>query len=86
VCLPLCGQTLVLEAARRDFGASQGAFDHTLAFSVQLTGYKNALHAVDRKKVSSNLAKQVHRNMIEQISKSIQAIDQEIRRLEEVSR
>jgi transposase len=50
-------------------------------FSVQLTGHKNALHAVDRKKVSADLAKQVHRNMIEQISKSIQAIDREIRRL-----
>jgi transposase len=49
--------------------------------SVQLTGHKNALHAINRKKVSSDLAKQVHRNMIEQISKSIKNIDQEIRRL-----
>lgn len=50
-------------------------------FSVQLTGHKNALHAVNRKKVSSELAKQVHQNMVEQIVKSIKAIDQEIRRL-----
>lgn len=50
-------------------------------FSVQLTGHKNALHAVNRKKVSSELAKQVHQNMLEQIAKSIKAIDQEIRRL-----
>ncbi len=50
-------------------------------FSVQLTGHKNALHAVQRKKVSCQLAKQVHQNMIEQISQSIQAIDREIRRL-----
>jgi transposase len=50
-------------------------------FSVQLTGHKNALHAVNRKKVSSVLAKQVHQNMIEQITKHIKSIDQEIRRL-----
>jgi transposase len=50
-------------------------------FSVQLTGHKNALHAVNRKKVSSALAKQVHQNMIEQITKHIKSIDQEIRRL-----
>lgn len=50
-------------------------------FSVQLTGHKNALHAINRKKVSSDLAKHVHQNMIEQISKHIKAIDQEIRRL-----
>lgn len=50
-------------------------------FSVQLTGHKNALHAVNRKKVSSELAKQVHQNMLEQIAKSIKAIDKEIRRL-----
>ena len=50
-------------------------------FAVQLTGHKNALHALNRKKVSSDLAKQVHRNMIEQISKSIKDIDQEIRHL-----
>jgi transposase len=50
-------------------------------FSVQLTGHKNALHAVNRKKVSSELVKQVHRKMIEQISKSIKDIDKEIRRL-----
>ena len=50
-------------------------------FSVQLTGHKNALHAVNRKKVSSELAKQVHQNMLEQIAKSIKAIDKEIRHL-----
>lgn len=50
-------------------------------FSVQLTGHKNALHAVNRKKVSSALAKQAHQTMIEQIAKQIKAIDQEIRRL-----
>ena len=50
-------------------------------FSVQMTGHKNALHAANRKKVSSELAKQMHLNMIEQISKSIKAIDREIRRL-----
>lgn len=50
-------------------------------FSVQLTGHKNALHAIRRKKVSSDLAKQVHQNMIEQVAKSIKDIDQEIRRL-----
>lgn len=50
-------------------------------FSVQLTGHKNALHAVHRKQVSSEFAKQVHQNMLEQIAKSIKAIDQEIRRL-----
>jgi transposase len=50
-------------------------------FSVQLTGHKNALHAVNRKKVSSALAKQAHQTMMEQIAKQIKAIDQEIRRL-----
>ena len=50
-------------------------------FSVQLTGHKNALHAIQRKKVASDLAKHVHQNMIEQISKHIKAVDQEIRRL-----
>lgn len=50
-------------------------------FSVQLTGHKNALHAVNRKKVSSDLAKQAHQTLIEQIAKQIKAIDQEIRRL-----
>jgi transposase len=49
--------------------------------SVQLTGHKNALHAANRKKVSSDLAKQVHRNLIEQITKAIKDIDREIRRL-----
>ena len=50
-------------------------------FSVQLTGHKNALHAIQRKKVSSDLAKHAHQNMIEQIAKAIKEIDQEIRRL-----
>ena len=50
-------------------------------FSVQLTGHKDALIAVKHKKVSSELAKQVHQDMIEQINKHIKAIDQEIRRL-----
>jgi transposase len=50
-------------------------------FSVQLTGHKNALIAVNRKKVASELAKQVHQDMIKQINKHIKAIDQEIRRL-----
>jgi len=50
-------------------------------FSVQLTGHKNALHAINRKKVSSELAKQVHHHLIEQIAKSIKDIDKEIRRL-----
>lgn len=50
-------------------------------FSVQLTGHKNALHALNRKKVSAKLAQQVHRTLIEQISKSIKDIDKEIRRL-----
>ncbi|HSG42407.1 MAG TPA: transposase [Anaerolineales bacterium] len=50
-------------------------------FCVQLTGHKNALHAVNRKKVSSVLAKQAHQTLIEQIAKQIKAIDQEIRRL-----
>lgn len=50
-------------------------------FSGQLTAHKNALHAMNRKKVSSELAKKVHADMIEQISKHIKAIDSEIRRL-----
>jgi transposase len=50
-------------------------------FSVQLTGHKNALHALSRKKISATLAKYAHQNMIEQIVKTIKQIDQEIRRL-----
>jgi transposase len=50
-------------------------------FSVQLTAHKNAFQALKRKKVSSELAKKVHTDMIEQIVKSIKAIDIEIRRL-----
>ena len=50
-------------------------------FSVQLTGHKNALIAVNRKKVTSALAQQVHQAMIEQINKHIKAMDREIRHL-----
>jgi transposase len=50
-------------------------------FSVQITAHKNALHAVNRKKVSSEVAKQVHQGIIQQIVKHITAIDTEIRRL-----
>ena len=50
-------------------------------FSVQLTGHKNALHALLRKKVSSPLAQQAHQTLIAQIAKIIREIDQEIRRL-----
>jgi transposase len=50
-------------------------------FSVQLTGHKNALHALNRKKIVSELAKHVHQTMIQQISSSIKDIDREIRRL-----
>lgn len=50
-------------------------------FSVQLTGHKNALHAIHRKKVSSALAQRAHQTMIEQIAKAIKDIDKEIRHL-----
>jgi transposase len=50
-------------------------------FSSQLTAHKNALHAVNRKKVSPELAKKVHADMIQQITKHIKSIDLEIRRL-----
>jgi transposase len=49
--------------------------------SVELTGQKNALHAIQRKKVSSELAKKVHADMIQHITQHIKAIDLEIRRL-----
>jgi len=49
--------------------------------TVQSTAQKNALHAVNRKKVSSPLAKKVHQDMIQQITKHIKAIDAEIRNL-----
>ncbi|NOH00648.1 MAG: IS110 family transposase [Chloroflexi bacterium] len=39
------------------------------------------MHAILRKKVSSELAKQAHQTMIEQIAKAIKDIDREIRRL-----
>ena len=50
-------------------------------FSVQITAHKNALHAVNRKKVLSEVAKKVHENIIAQIVKHIAEIDAEIRRL-----
>jgi transposase len=50
-------------------------------FTVQMTGHKNALHALKRKVVSSDLASQAHQDMIQQITKHIKAIDQEIQRL-----
>ena len=50
-------------------------------FSVQITAHKNALHAVNRKKVLSEVAKHVHENIIAQIVKHIAEIDSEIRRL-----
>ncbi len=50
-------------------------------FSVQLAAHKNALHAVNRKKVSSAVAKQAHQDIIQQIGKLIHDIDAEIRRL-----
>lgn len=50
-------------------------------FSVQVTGHKNALHALSRKQVSSELAQHSHQTMIEQLAKAIKEIDQEIRRL-----
>jgi transposase len=49
--------------------------------SGQLTAQKNALHAVNRKVISSELAKKVHAEMIQQITKHIKSIDLEIRRL-----
>ena len=49
--------------------------------SVQLTAQKNGLHAINRKKVSSELAKKIHADMIQQITQHIKAIDIEIRRL-----
>ena len=50
-------------------------------FSVQITAHKNALHAVNRKKVLSEVAKHVHEDIIAQIVKHIAEIDAEIRRL-----
>jgi transposase len=50
-------------------------------FSVQLAAHKNALHAVNRKKVSSKVAQQAHQDIIQQIVKLITDIDLEIRRL-----
>ncbi len=50
-------------------------------FSVQLTAHKNALHAVNRKKVLSRVAKRAHEDIIEQITKLIAEMDAEIRRL-----
>lgn len=50
-------------------------------FSVQLAAHKNALHAVNRKKVSSKVAQQAHQDIIQQIVKLIADIDAEIKRL-----
>jgi transposase len=50
-------------------------------FSTQLTVHKNSLHAINRKMVSSELARKVHADMIQQITKHIKSIDLEIRRL-----
>lgn len=50
-------------------------------FSVQITAHKNALHAANRKQVSSEVAKQVHQGIIQQIVKHTAEIDTEIRRL-----
>jgi len=50
-------------------------------FSVQITAHKNALHAVNRKKVLSTVAQQVHQEIIQQITKHLANIDAEIRRL-----
>jgi transposase len=48
---------------------------------VQSTAQKNALHAANRKVVSSSLVKKVHQDMIQQIAKHIEEVDAEIRRL-----
>lgn len=50
-------------------------------FSVQITAHKNALHAVNRKKVLSEVARKVNQDIIAQITKHIAEIDAEIRRL-----
>jgi transposase len=50
-------------------------------FSVQITSHKNALHAVNRKKVLSEVARNVHQETITQFVKHIREIDAEIRRL-----
>jgi transposase len=50
-------------------------------FVQQSTAQKNALHAVNRKKVSCDVAKNVHKEIIKQIEKHIATIDAEIRRL-----
>jgi len=47
----------------------------------QSTAQKNALHAINRKVLSSALVKNVHQEMILQIKKHIKEIDREIRRL-----
>jgi transposase len=49
--------------------------------SVQLTGHKNALHALNRKTISAPVAQQAHQEMIVQVNHQIKFIDQEIRRL-----
>jgi transposase len=49
--------------------------------SVQLTGHKNALQALNRKMVAAPVAQKAHQEMITQVQNQIKLIDQEIRRL-----
>jgi transposase len=49
--------------------------------SVQVTGHKNALHALNRKTVAVPVAQKAHQEMINQVQNQIKLIDQEIRRL-----
>ena len=49
--------------------------------SVQLTGHKNALHALNRKNVAAPVAQKVHQELIVQVQNQIKIIDLEIRRL-----
>jgi transposase len=49
--------------------------------SVQLTGHKNALHALHRKIVAAPVAEKAHQELIAQVQNQIKLIDQEIRRL-----
>jgi len=50
-------------------------------FSEQITAHKNALHAVNRKRVTSAVAQKAHTDIIVEITRMIKNIDQEIRRL-----
>lgn len=49
--------------------------------SVQLTGHKNALSALNRKIVAAPVAQKAHQEMITQVHAQIKLIDQEIQRL-----